>query len=134
MRLTLPTTRTFAYLCGGAAAGVVVMLAAGNALEAELRPESHPWIRAGFLAVFFTLVLVMAYSGWVLMVRSVINALVAFWTRVAGALHSRKIADTVTRVAPPARKIGDIVIVAGWVIWTWGLALAVPAMLRDMPL
>lgn len=132
MRFALPATRTFAYLCGGAAAGIVLMLVVGHALEAAPGPESHPSIRAGYLAVFFALVLVMAYSAWALMVRSVIGANVAFWTRLAAAIRSRRTADAVTQVAPSARTVGDFVILAGWAVWTLGLAIAVPAMIADM--
>lgn len=86
--------------------------------------------RAGFLAIFFALVL--ACSGPALLVRGVINAKAAFRMRVAVAIRSRKTADTVTRIAPPARKIGGIFILVAWAAWTLGLAIAVPAMMRDM--
>lgn len=132
MHLTLPATKTFTYLGGGAAAGIAVMLVAGNAIEAVVGPEFPPWLRNGYLAVFFALVLVMAYSGWALMVRSIINFQVAFWMRLAAAFRSRKTADTVNQLTPPAWKIGDIVILAGWAIWTLGLAIAVPAMIKDL--
>lgn len=135
MHLTLPTTRTFIYLFGGSAAGLIFMFVVGNALEAALgRLESHPWLRAGYLAIFFGLLLVMIYTIWPLMVRSIIGFQSAFWTRLAAATQSQKTADAVARTVPTARKIGDIVIVAGWAMLTLGLAIAVPAMLRDMPL
>lgn len=135
MRIRLPATRTFAYLFGGSVAGVILTLVAGHALEAALgRLDSHPWIRAGHLTVFFGLLLVAAYTALALMVRTIIAFQAAFWSRMATAMQSRKTADTVARTAPSARSVGDMVILAGWTIWTMGLAIAVPAMLRDMPL
>lgn len=135
MRVRLPATRTFACLFGGAVAGVILALVAGHALEAALgRLESHPWIRAGYLTVFFGLLLVAAYTALALMVRSIIGFQAAFWTRMATAMRSPKTADTVARTVPSARTVGDMLILAGWAIWTVGLAIAVPTMLRDMPL
>jgi hypothetical protein len=131
MQLALPATRTFAYLCGGAMAGIVLMMIVGDAIEDIAGPEVPPVVRTVFIAVFFALLLVITYSTWALMIRSIIGFQVGFWTRVAAARPSREIASTITRVEPPARKIGDVIILAGWTIWTLGLTIMVPAMIRD---
>lgn len=134
MRLRLPTTRTFAYLFGGSVAGVIFMLVAGNAMETALGSlEARPWLRISYLAILFGLLLMAAYTGLALVVRSIIGFQAAFWTRVAKSIRSQKTADTVARTVPSARTIGDMIILAGWALWTAGLVIAVPAMLRDMP-
>lgn len=131
MHLAMPATRTFAYLCGSAAAGIVLMMIVGDAIEDIAGPEMPPLGRTVFVAVFFALLLVIVYSTWALMIRSIIGFQVGFWTRVATARRSREIAGTITRVEPPARKIGDLIILAGWTIWTLGLVIMVPAMIKD---
>lgn len=131
MSFALPATRTFAYVCGGAAVAIVVMMVVGDAAEDIAGPEVPPAFRAAFVAVFLTLLLVMIYSIWALMVRSIIGFQVGFWTRVGAARRSSTIADNVARTAPPARKIGDLIILAGWAMWTVGLAIAAPTMIRD---
>ncbi|MCV0394158.1 MAG: hypothetical protein K5872_21135 [Rhizobiaceae bacterium] len=105
-----------------------MLLATGEAL---FGPEPHPWVRTGFLTIFFSLLLVAAYSAWALMVRSIIGFQTGFWTRVGSMTGNPGTIDTVARVAPTARKVGDVLIVAGWAVWTSGLAIAVPAMIRD---
>lgn len=134
MRLRLPTTRTFAFVCGGAVLSLIFMLIVGNALEAFLGPEFPPSIRVPYLTIFFGLVLLAAYTALALMVRSLIGFQTVFWTRLATWLESRRLSGIVATTAPTARTIGDILILAGWAIWTVGLAIALPAMLQDMPL
>ena len=75
-----------------------------------------------------------AYTPWALVVRSIIGFQVDFWARMATAMRSQKTTDTVARTRPTARKVGDVVVLAGWALWTAGLAIAVPAMLKDMSL
>ena len=131
MDLVLPATRTFAYVCGGAVAGIVVTMIVGDAIEDIAGPEFPPVLGIVFAAIVIALLLVMMFSVWALMIRSVIGFQVGFWTRVGAARRSRTIADNVARIAPPARKIGDMIIVAGWAMWTLGLGIALPAMIRD---
>lgn len=131
MQVTLPDTRTFAYVCGGTAAVMVVMMGIGNAIEAALGTEPAPWVQTVARIFFFSLVLVIAYSAWALAVRSIVGGLAAFWTHLAAAIGRNGIAHAVARTRPIARKVGDIVILVGWAIWTAGLAIAMPAMIRD---
>lgn len=128
MNVALPATRTFAYACGGSFACAFVMAVTG---EAVFGREPHPWIRIPFLAVLFTLLLVAVYSLVALMVRAVVNGNIAFWTRMAAAARSRATADAVAGLTPPARRTGDVIILAIWALWTLGLAIAVPAMIID---
>lgn len=133
MRLRLPTTRTFACLFGGSVAGVIFMLVAGNALEA-LGPEPFSSIRTAYLAIFFALLLLAAYTAFALMVRTIIGFQTAFWTQLARRMQSHRLAGIVARTVPIALTLGDGLILAGWAVFTVGLGIAVPAMLRDMPL
>ncbi len=126
MNLALPATRIFAYFCGGSVACVIFMAFTG---EAVFGPEPHPWIRTIFLAIFFALMLVWLYSMIALMVRVVVDGNIAFWKRMSAASHSSATGETVTRLAGPARKAGDVIILAMWTIATVGLAIAVPAMI-----
>jgi hypothetical protein len=126
MNLALPATRTFAYLCGGSLAVVLVIAFTG---EAVFGPEPHPVVRIVFLSIFFALLLVMVYSMTALMVRFVIGGNVAFWMRLGATLGSTATVETISELAPRARRIGDAIILVFWAIGTLGLAIAVPAMI-----
>ena len=131
MRFALPVTRTFVYLFGGAVAGIVVMLIVGSAIESVAGPGSVYVGKTVFTAVFFTLVVLVMCLAWALMIRSVIGFQVTVWTRIGAASRSPGIAENVARIAPPARKIGDLIILAGWMFYAFGLSIMVPVMIRD---
>ncbi len=128
MRFALPSTRTFGFVCGGVVAAIVAFMVIGGALEAVLGPRHPAGAETVVKIVFFAVVLVGFLAVWALMIRSILAFQLAFWRRFA---RNRETADTVARVAAPARRIADVVIVVGWAVVACGLAIALPAMIAD---
>lgn len=131
IRFALPATKTFAYVFGGALAGLVILVALGNMYEDTFGPELPPQVRAAYLAILLALVLVTLYSAVPLMVRGVINFQSTFWRGVGRTTSSATVTDIVAKVTPAARVVGDIIVLVFWAGWTVGLAFALPAMIRD---
>lgn len=130
-RFALPASRMFVRVFLGALAGLVVLLVVGGVLENTVAPDPPRWFRNLYLAAVLSLLLAAMYSGMALMVRSVIGFQSAFWKRVGRTAGSAAVTDTVTELTPRARRVGDIFILAVWLLWALGLAIALPAMIRD---
>lgn len=114
----MPSTRTWALTFGGALLLTIVFAALGWFLESGKTVDQRAALQLPAMAVFFTLFLVMGFSGLALMIR----VFVALQQRIGNATH------------PVVRFLAehDTGIILGlFALCVAGLAFAIPAAIGD---
>jgi hypothetical protein len=110
----MPRTRTFAWICGGSFALLLIIGWGGNLLQASGAVRDPGPLRIPILVLMFVLVLALAFSAIPLMISAVLG-------------FQRTIGNEDVPVIRSALSGRNIIIYVLWGLMTLGTAIAIPA-------
>jgi hypothetical protein len=114
----MPSTRTFAWLCGGSFAALLIVGWGGNILQTSGVIRDPDSLKYPFLAVMFGLLLVFAISAIPLMVGAVLG-------------FQRSIGNENVPLIRSALSGQNIIVFAIWGLMAAGAAIAIPAAIMN---
>jgi hypothetical protein len=114
----MPSIRTFAWLCGGSFALLLIIGWGGNILQASGVVRDPGSLKYPFLAVMFALVIVLAFSAVPLMVSAVLG-------------FQRTVGNENVPVVRTALSAQNIIVFAIWGLMVAGTAIAIPAAIMN---
>src|SRR5256885_493763 len=114
----MPTMRTFAFLCGGSFAALLIVGWGGNILQASGVVRNPDALKYPFLAVMIGLLFVFAVTAIPLMVGAVLG-------------FQRTIGNENVRVVRRAWSSQNIIVFAIWGLMAAGSAIAIPAAIMN---